>query len=200
MASPATDEVARARQEDMDISRDTIVAKRGEILLQPSKDGKHVGTLLVSSVVLSLASPVFEAMFSGRFLEGQDLSAASPKNIKLPEDDPYALRLLCLITHLQTARINDSITLSNLADLAMVCDKYQCTEAITDWSKLQIARQLAKSWTPMHAKLLFVTYVLDLPGEFNQAVLHMLRGSRQTLGCEAASHGTNIIPLAILGM
>jgi hypothetical protein len=186
-------------RERMDINKEKIIAKRGDVRLQPGKDGKPVGTLLVSSVVLSLASPVFEAMFNENFAEGQDLSVTSPKRVELPEDEPYALQLLCLITHLQTDDIPDSVPVSQLADFAIVCDKYQCTKAVEFWSKIQIAQVLSKPWQRLNVKLFIITYLLDLPKEFSQVTLHYLREVNFGIRYEIATHETNLIPLIIIG-
>ncbi len=53
--------------------------------------------LLVSSKVLSLASPVFEAMFKPHFKEGVELHSQLGESliIPLPEDDLEATTLFC---------------------------------------------------------------------------------------------------------
>jgi hypothetical protein len=49
------------------MATDQVVAKRGDVLLELCKAGKPAGTLLVSSHVLSPASPAFETTFNGDF-------------------------------------------------------------------------------------------------------------------------------------
>lgn len=65
-------------------------------------DGK-ITTLRVSAAVLGLGSPVFKAMFKPHFKEGTDLFdqlSGVPLLIKLPEDDPLAMEVICTIMHL----------------------------------------------------------------------------------------------------
>ena len=65
------------------------------------KNDEVAYNLLVSSEVMSIASPVFAAMFDGRFAEGQDLSSEAPREVDLPDDDPELVKLLCEIVHLK---------------------------------------------------------------------------------------------------
>lgn len=91
---------------------DLVLAKRGDVLLQLSKNGKAAGTLLVSSVVLGLASPVFEAMFNGNSIEGQDLSSASPKKVALLDDDAMSMTWICKLILMQTKGLVDEPSFS----------------------------------------------------------------------------------------
>jgi hypothetical protein len=193
MAGPAKEHTKHTKATDI------VVAKRGDVLLELSKDGKPAGTLLVLAQVLSLASPVFEAMFNGNFAEGQVLSAASPKRVALPDDDAEAITLLCKLTHMHHAGIPDNVSYDKLADFAVVCDKYQCTEAVRYWTKVQVNHLMA---TPNHfsfEKLIFVAYILDLPHLFQQVCLRLIRERVGTFRYHIATHGTDIIPLQILG-
>ncbi|KAF2033412.1 hypothetical protein EK21DRAFT_58568 [Setomelanomma holmii] len=147
---------------------DEVIAKRGDALLELFKEQQPACTLLVSSHVLSLASRVFEAMFNGNFTEGQDLSAPSPKKVALREDNPDSIMLLAKITHMKISDIPETIALTHLADLAIACDTYQCTEAVQSWSRVQVAQRLASPGHPFFEKLIFITYVFDLFHEFEQ--------------------------------
>ena len=55
--------------------------------------------LLSSSKVLSLASPVFRAMFGSQFSEGRRLSTTQPGEIPLTDDDPEVFFYLASIFH-----------------------------------------------------------------------------------------------------
>jgi hypothetical protein len=188
-----------ARNEMLEMAKDKIFAKRGDVLLQPSKDGQLVGTLLVSSHALSLASPVFEAMFNGNFSEGQELSAASPRKVALPEDDPEALILLCRITHMQIDDVPDQVSPEKLADFAILCDKYQCLTAVRSWSKVQIAQLLPNPNAARFSKLVFITYLLDLPVEFEKVSVCMIRDRAGGFNFPDMTHGTDFLPLVMIG-
>jgi len=122
---------------------DLVLAKRGDVLLQLSKNGTAAGTLLVSSLVLGLASPVFEAMFNGNFTEGHGLSPVPPKKIALPDDDAMSMSLICKLIHMQTEDLVDEPSFSQLADIVIVCDKYRCTESVRSWLQLWIKTKVA---------------------------------------------------------
>jgi hypothetical protein len=181
------------------MSADKVIDKRGDVRLELVTDGKRVGSLLVSSHVLSLASPVFEAMFNGNFAEGQGLSAALPKSVALPDDDPNAVTLFCEITHMQLANTTDTVSISRLADLAVLCDKYQCTEAVSSWARVEIAQKLSFPDAPAFEKLLFITYVLDLPLEFGQVSSRLTYDRIITISYQTATHSTDLMPLEMIG-
>lgn len=84
--------------------------------------------LQVSSKVLSLASPVFKALFSPNFAEGQPTSS---KTIHIHlHDDVESLRFLCAILHHKCTSAN-GIGLERLEKLAVVTDKYDvCFRAV----------------------------------------------------------------------
>ncbi|KAK5718721.1 hypothetical protein LTR15_008455 [Elasticomyces elasticus] len=90
----------------------------------------------VSSVVLSLASPVFKTMFGPNFLEGQaPRSAEQPKEIKL--EDGYSLEMLLALMHhfdLDTLRGLDEDLYADtpllVGCIAIAFDKYCCTQAL----------------------------------------------------------------------
>lgn len=76
----------------------------------------------VSSKVLSLASPVFQAFFSPRFAEGQHTSSKANR-IQLFDDDAESMRFMCAVLHHKCASAN-GVGLERLERLAVVTDKY----------------------------------------------------------------------------
>lgn len=76
----------------------------------------------VSSKVLSLASPVFKALFSPHFAEGQPTSSKVSR-VQLRDDDAESLHFMCTVLHHKCASTN-SIGLERLEMLAVVTDKY----------------------------------------------------------------------------
>ena len=81
-------------------------------------------TLLVSSAVMRIASPVWRTMFDpqGHFMESQ--RSSTPGEIDFPEDDPDALLCVLRIAHLQFRKIPETLDYAELLDLAIICDKY----------------------------------------------------------------------------
>lgn len=111
-----------------------------------AKDGKPLAkkarttapkdrSLRVSSKVLSLASPVFTAMFGSRFMTDGGLSVVDPPEIPLPDDDLEAITLLCFALHCHG--LSDiAVPATLLQGLAIICDRYDCAVAIQAWTRL----------------------------------------------------------------
>ncbi|KAI7277483.1 hypothetical protein KC345_g6581 [Hortaea werneckii] len=122
--------------------RDVDIAVDGDIILALPQNLY----IRVSSAVLSLVSPVFKAMLSPRFREGNEpRSSLQPIEIPLPEDDGIGMKHLCLLLH---GRTDDSYSHGNrtfpsqLLILAILADKYDCVEAIA----LQTEAMLSRFW------------------------------------------------------
>lgn len=119
------------------------VDPHGDVLLQlgPSKNV----SLRVSSKALSLASPVFAALFSPRFSEGQPLSSSTEaRNVPLPEDDPEAMTQICYAIHFYRT-VPRIISMPLLEKMASLCDKYDLAVALAAWSELWLRDCLAKA-------------------------------------------------------
>jgi len=110
---------------------------------QPSEaaaDAKVMGEkletreLIVSSKVLSLASPVFRVMIGGRFKESVKLAekkaCSETYDLPLPEDDAEATTILCKASHFSTNDVPEKPTTVCLERLAYLCNKYQCISAM----------------------------------------------------------------------
>jgi hypothetical protein len=178
----------------------TVINKDGDVLLQLGKENdESARALLVSSHVLSLASTVFGAMFNGRFAEGQDLSSASPRGVPVPDDDPTLMEILCNIFHLRMLEVPEELALKSLADFALLCDKYDCREAVRFHVKSWVLGHISNPDAPDYEKLLFVTYVLDLPHEFRTVTLAIVRDRKTGIKVSIATHGQAFIPLTLLG-
>ncbi|OTA07737.1 hypothetical protein A9Z42_0086490 [Trichoderma parareesei] len=91
---------------------------------------------LVSSKVLSLASPVFSKLFGPNFREGQEIRRGDCTCISLEEDDPKAMGLILSVLHYKCAQVPLAMEPKELATLAMHADKYDCNEALRPWAAL----------------------------------------------------------------
>lgn len=88
--------------------------------------------IVVSSLVLSLASDVFKALFGPNFKEGQGLGYTNPdsRTVPLGEDDPNALLLFCQVLHNRASEHDlDNVHHEEIVELATLVDKYNCGEA-----------------------------------------------------------------------
>jgi hypothetical protein len=134
--------------------------------------------ILVSSKILSTASPVFQAMLDGRFREGVQLADAKaspdqePFRLALPDDDFAAMLLLCKVLHFKVDDIAPRPSSQLLLALAGICDKYHCTQTLKYAGALWIRNWLLHLDTLSQAPiedvccLLIFAYITDLPYEF----------------------------------
>ncbi|KAF2651676.1 hypothetical protein K491DRAFT_567604, partial [Lophiostoma macrostomum CBS 122681] len=175
----------------------TAVDSQGDVMLKLTKN-ESTTKLLVSSKTLTLASIVFKAMFNGKFAEGQGLSTATPPEVELPDDDPVLMEMLCNITHLRASHILEDLSLSNLADFAILCDKYACVGAVYPWVKLWVQKPLSKPKQPDYEKLVLITYLMDLPQEFFTATQCLVRDRAACIDPEVAAHGHEFLPAKLL--
>ncbi|KAK5692388.1 hypothetical protein LTR97_010696 [Elasticomyces elasticus] len=103
------------------------IAEEGDVILVLD-DGKK--RIRVSAALLSMASSVFKAMLGPHFLEGQvQRSPENPQHIHLPEDDPEAMVTLSKLVHFDTPD-DSTVGPRSLRKVAVVADKYDCTQAI----------------------------------------------------------------------
>lgn len=94
-------------------------------------EGENQVTFRVSSKAMCLASPVWRVMLdpSGPFKE------ARPENdsVLFPEDDAQALQILLYIAHLQFHSIPETLSFTQLLNLAIICDKYDTARLLFPW-------------------------------------------------------------------
>jgi len=103
----------------------------GDLTLLVGKDPVHI--FLVSRTVLSLASPVFRAMLTGKFVE------ASKEVVELEDDDPDALLVVLRVAHFRYNEVHRKLSDSCLLQVAIICDKYDmvaiCRPFIPGWAE-----------------------------------------------------------------
>jgi hypothetical protein len=174
----------------------TNLAKRGDVILVL---GKGTGTevvikLLVASAFLREASTVFDKMFDGRFAEGKGLSSASPRELPPPDDDPTCMSLFCHIVHMKTTEVPRQLDVNTLAGFAILCDKYDCVNAVRLWSRVSVLELLSQPSTTGYEKLLMTTYALDLPDEFRKATRSLIHHRTFSVDIDVATHGKISFP------
>lgn len=148
------------------------IDSKGDIVLELGKE-----RLLVSSKALTLASPVFEAMFKPTFKEGiqSHQNSCDPSIIPLPEDDAEAFILLCKVVHHRAHEIPQEPGIPCLENLAFICDKYQCSAAVAYHGIVWLQRLLRDAGAKDLNRLLLLAYVLDLPDCFSSISWEILQ-------------------------
>lgn len=88
---------------------------------------------LVSSKALSLGSPVFAGLFKPHFEEGKKTEQGELPEIPLGDDDAYSTEILLRVLHHQNGEQSHNLSAKTLAALAVLCDKYDCFDALQAW-------------------------------------------------------------------
>lgn len=133
IASPSTFKRAKHSQDTSDTIKldpegDAIFA-----IKKPASDQEETTTFLVSSKVLSLASPVFCKMFSPQFQEGTRVRNGECPRITLEDDDPTAMDVILRILHFQSDHVSLQKSRAEILSIAVHSDKYDCRGALKAW-------------------------------------------------------------------
>ena len=96
-------------------------------------DGQNAERFLVSSKILSLASPVFSKMLGPNFREGTQMADSTCPTISLHDDDPLAMITMLGAFHYKERDPEIPMTAEELAVLAIHCDKYDCVKTVKPW-------------------------------------------------------------------
>ncbi|KAJ9611291.1 hypothetical protein H2200_004475 [Cladophialophora chaetospira] len=103
--------------------------------------------LLVSSTVLTKASPMFDKMLNGGFAEGQLPADPSEKRIiRLPEEDPWSILLLSYILH-RRPKAYHQYSYHVLEDMATLYDMYDLSHSLRSWFHCQLKGRLPSDIT-----------------------------------------------------
>ncbi|MCJ1396601.1 hypothetical protein MMC18_009492 [Xylographa bjoerkii] len=106
--------------QDMTLSMKNLqIDQEGDVTLQLADNSE----VQVSSKVLSLASPVFKAMFSSKFAEGSRLKQGGSCRVHLPDDSPEAIKLLCMILYHRSTVLKVEVGDQLLDDMTILWDK-----------------------------------------------------------------------------
>lgn len=132
-------------------------------------------TLRVSAKVLSVTSPVFEAMFKPEFNKGLVPSTSEPFVISFPEDAPEAMTWLCHALHLHPDLDHDP-EFAIREQVAYLAHKYQCTRAIVPWSRVWLQQwRDAPEEGKNHLTMICMAYALNDEVQFWRSCQDFMR-------------------------
>lgn len=123
--------MTEANSQSSQLAVEEVIDREGDVWISCGQQ-----RLLVSSKILSVVSPAFNAMLKPGFREGNfERSPDTPLNLSLADDDAEALRTLLLIVHfeLDTFQPNWRDELrqhKRLENLVQVADKYCCSHVV----------------------------------------------------------------------
>jgi BTB/POZ domain len=102
-------------------------------------------SFVVSSKILSLASPVFKALLAPHFSEGTKLAESGYTEISVYDDEPSAMNTMMSILHYQGANDLNKADPKEIAALAICCNKYDCVKPIRPWIESWLHRHPSTS-------------------------------------------------------
>ena len=138
-------------------------------------DQEKATNLIVASKILTLSSPVFDKMLNSTFKEGVAKKSEDKATICLPEDDPEAMTIVCQILHHKNHLVPGHLDTTLLEKIAVLCNKYDCTIALTAHSKVWILYGLDSHPSACDLdRLLFAAYLLDIPLEFGRVACELV--------------------------
>lgn len=111
----------------------------GDVTVSVGPNSESAISFRVSSKVLSLASPVFARMFNSNFSEGSALLANRPCLVTLPDDNAEAALWFFRAIHFQEDAA-EIVSFTMFVELAIFCDKYDCSKALSPWSYLWVEK------------------------------------------------------------
>ena len=85
---------------------------------------------------------MFNALLSPHFIEGSQLATQAAVEIPLPEDDPKAMSIICMVLHFRNNDVPNSLELEELLCITKLADKYDCIEAL---------KHVARTWVRIDA-------------------------------------------------
>ena len=95
------------------------------IMVGEKDDGQRI--YKVSPTAMAMASPIWKAMFN----PVSGFRESNPDTVvEFPGDDPDVMLILLRIAHLQFSEVPKSITFACLAELAVLCDKYDTVSLV----------------------------------------------------------------------
>ncbi|KAF5004598.1 hypothetical protein FDECE_8928 [Fusarium decemcellulare] len=113
----------------------TVIDPRGDLtLLIGDKTHDTSKRFLVSSKVLTLASPVLANLLSPKFKEGTMFHNGKCDTVTLEEDDLETMGLILQILHYQSDKAPLKMAPTKLATFAIHCDKYDLIDAVKPWA------------------------------------------------------------------
>ena len=177
------------------------------LVLENDEDGwtQTQLSIRVSSKVLSLASPVFAAILSPKFAEGQALlKATSPEtpSISLPDDNSEAVIWLCKALHFkQDLTVTADISALLLGQLAILCDKYDLVAALNSWSHVWLQKWSGTGHRVTgQVALLWISYALGNEEYFwqiSRSLMHL--HTTEDLAAVEKGSWPDILPDKVLG-
>ncbi|KAK8145709.1 hypothetical protein G3M48_004094 [Beauveria asiatica] len=160
------------------------VDRRGDVTLQVGRDCETTDNswqsaeFLVCSRTLARASPVFDRMLYGPYIEamGNKTDAATGWTVALRQDKPAPMQVLLNIAHARFALVPLILSVDNLYDLAVLTNYYDATPLLLPWIAAWMASlaEISQDANEIQYKMLWITWEFGRDGEFGAIAHRML--------------------------
>jgi hypothetical protein len=124
------------------------------------------------------------------------------KILDLTEDPPEAILLLLRIAHLQFDKIDLSLTVHQLYNVATLCDYYDCVHLVRPWLGSWLAEEVEQSKVPGQEEWLTIAWVFGREKVFTELAARMVREVETNEYGDCLASGVGLIlslPLGIIG-
>ncbi|KAK3906043.1 hypothetical protein C8A05DRAFT_12187 [Staphylotrichum tortipilum] len=143
---------------------------------------------LVSSAVLSVASPYFRALFGPNFKEGIETRRGDCPTIVMGDDDLDGMETILSLLHFRTLKRYDTLTPEALAAIALLSDKYDCAKALRPWVSHWFRAVRGTTDPEKLGFLLVAAYFLRIPSQFLALSARAVRHASISLASIWAKH------------
>jgi len=197
MANATTDDETGNTKNGQDKTTGTQVDvdPRGDVFLEMGGPN-GMTRLRVSSKVLSLASTVFDTMFTSSFLESlQHRGSDGQSYIPLPEDDKDAMLTICEALHYRSPELMDGLGIDCVVQIGALVDKYDLARAVRPWGALWLRARAREAPVKDLGELLSTAYQLEDEEAFSEIsfrmICHRQEGFESSIGFDSRSPPAN---------
>ncbi|EMC92593.1 hypothetical protein BAUCODRAFT_254883 [Baudoinia panamericana UAMH 10762] len=160
----------------------------------------------LSSAVLRAASPVFAALLGPHFAEGQSEGTTDePKEVTLQGDNSEAMSDICHLLHNKTigtviTRLVKNPQSARIHQLAVVIDKYACTEPLTLHTQALLLGYLDSHYGGLAhlGNIAAAAYMLDHGRAFTIATRRLITRCNEPYSDLHKSNGSHALPVTAL--
>ncbi|KAF1738459.1 hypothetical protein CRV24_000385 [Beauveria bassiana] len=171
------------------------VDRRGDVTLQVGRDCEtrdnfwQPAEFLVCSRTLARASPVFDRMLYGPYIEamGGNKTDATGWTVALPEDKPAPMQVFLNIAHANFVLVPLILSVDSLYDLAVLTNYYDATPLLLPWIGAWMASlaEISQDANEIQYKMLWIAWEFGRKEEFGAVAHRMLM--EQPEQCEEAA-------------
>lgn len=143
---------------------------------------------LVCSRTLARASPVFDRMLYGPYIEAMgNKTDATGWTVALPEDKPAPMQVFLNIAHANFVLVPLILSVDSLYDLAVLTNYYDATPLLLPWIGAWMASlaEISQDANEIQYKMLWITWEFGRKEEFGAIAHRMLM--EQPEQCEEAA-------------